>query len=123
MYRRQPHLPVDVALGLVLHSVMAPTSSKFVQKLGECVKWAHKRAKSFQTKGTQCHKLNYDKRSKVAALEVGDIVLVHVTAFKGYHKIQHWWENGEYVMERQPYPIYQSMWYPQGQGGVQLDPT
>ena len=31
--KRQPCLPVDVALGSVSHSVMAPTASKFVQKL------------------------------------------------------------------------------------------
>ena len=33
MYGRQPCLPVDVTLGMVLHSVMAPTTSKFVQKM------------------------------------------------------------------------------------------
>ena len=70
MYGRQPCLPVDVALGLVPHSVMAPTALKFVQKLREQVKWAHKKAKSFQTEEAQHHKLNYDKRSKAAALEV-----------------------------------------------------
>ena len=32
------------------------------------------------------------------------MVLVHVTAFKGCHKIQNRWENGEYVVEKQPYP-------------------
>ena len=42
MYERQPYLHVDVVLGLALHSVMVPTASKFVQKLREWVKWAHK---------------------------------------------------------------------------------
>ena len=37
-------------------------------------------------------------------LEVGDMVLVHVTTFKGYHKIQDRWENREYVVEKWPYP-------------------
>ena len=50
MYRRQAHLPVDVALGLAPHSVMVPTTSKFVQKLREYVQWAHKKAESFQAK-------------------------------------------------------------------------
>ena len=49
---------------------------------------AHKKAKSFQAKEAWCHKLNYDKHSRAAALEVGDMVLVHVTALKGHHKIQ-----------------------------------
>ena len=67
---------------------MAPATSKFVQKMREHVKWVHKKAKSFQVKEAQYHKLNYDRKSKVAALEVGDTVLVHITAFKGCHKIQ-----------------------------------
>ena len=32
------------------------------------------------------------------------MVLVHVTAFKGRHKVQSRWENREYVVEWQPYP-------------------
>ena len=38
------------------------------------------------------------------ALEVRDMVLVHVTTFKGHHKIQDRWENREYVVEKWPYP-------------------
>ena len=38
------------------------------------------------------------------ALEVGDMVLVHVTAFKGHHKMQDQWENREYIVEKLPYP-------------------
>ena len=37
-------------------------------------------------------------------MEVGDTVLVHVTTFKGCHKIQDRWENREYVVEKWPYP-------------------
>ena len=63
-----------------------------------------KKAETFQAKEAQYHKQNYDKRSKAAALEVGDTVLVHVTAFKGHHEIQDQWENREYVVERWAYP-------------------
>ena len=68
------------------------------------VKWAHKKARTFQAKEAQCYQLNYDKRSRVVALEVGDMALVCVTAFKGFYKIQNQWENREYVVERWPYP-------------------
>ena len=37
-------------------------------------------------------------------MEVGDTVLVHVTTFKGCHKMQDRWENREYVVEKLPYP-------------------
>ena len=32
------------------------------------------------------------------------MVLVHVTTFKGHHKIQDRWENREYVVEKWSYP-------------------
>ena len=37
-------------------------------------------------------------------MDVGDTVLVCVTAFKGHHKMQDQWENREYVVEKWPYP-------------------
>ena len=63
-----------------------------------------KKAEAFQAKEAECHKCNYDKCNRAAALEVGDTVLVCVTAFKGCHKIQDKWENREYVVEKWPYP-------------------
>ena len=88
MFGRQPCLPVDVVLGLAAHTIMEPNTSNFIQKLRECTKWAHEKAEAFQAKEAQRHKQNYDKRSRAVALEVGDTVLVHVTAFKGCHKMQ-----------------------------------
>ena len=87
MFGRQPHLPVDVALGLAPCTIMEPNTSKFIQKLWECTKWPHKKAEAFQAKEAQKHKQNYNKRSRATALEVGDTVLVCVTTFKGHHKM------------------------------------
>ena len=83
---------------------MAPNTSKFVHKMWEHVKWAHKKTETFQPKEAQCHKWNYNKRSKATASEIGDTVLICVTASKGHHKIQNQWENREYVVEKQLYP-------------------
>ena len=77
---------------------------KICTKVRECTKWAQKKAEALQAEETQCHKKNYDKQSKTVALEVGDMVLVSVTAFKGHHKIQNRWENSGYVVEKWPYP-------------------
>ena len=68
------------------------------------MKWAHKKAETFQAREFQCHKQNDNKRSRAAALEAGDMVLVHVTAFEGCQKIQDQWENREYVVQKWPYP-------------------
>ena len=70
----------------------------------EHARWAQRKAEAFQAKEAQRHKCNYDKRGKAATLEVRDMVLVCVTAFKSHHKIQDRWENREYVVEKWPYP-------------------
>ena len=104
MFGRQPCLPVDVALGLAPCTITEPNTTKFLQKLREQTKWAHEKVEASQAKEAQRHKHNYDRKSRAAALEVGDTVLVHVTAFKGHHKMQDRWENREYVVEKWPYP-------------------
>ena len=104
MFGRQPHLPVNMALGLAPHTITEQNTSKFIQKLRGCTKWAHEKAEDFQAKEAQRHKWNYDKRSRAVALEVRDTVLVYVTAFKGHHKMQDRQENREYVVEKWPYP-------------------
>ena len=45
-----------------------------------------------------------DLKCRGAALDVGDLVLVKQTAWKGRHKIQDRWEKGEYRVEGQPTP-------------------
>ena len=104
MFGRQPQLLVDVALGLAPHTITESNTTKFVQKLREWTMWAHKKVETFQAKEAKRNKWNYDKKGRAAALEVGDMVLVHVTAFKGWHKMQDRWENREYVVEKWPYP-------------------
>ena len=86
-----------------------PTSSKYIQKLRDHIKWAHKKADLFQQKKAQCHKWNYDRCCKAVSFRMGDMAIVCVTAFKGMHKIQSRLENKEYVVEQQPYlnlPVY-----------------
>ena len=60
MYRKQPHLPIDVALGLKPQNTTAPNTSKFLQYIREHTKWACKKAKTFQAKEALCHKKNHD---------------------------------------------------------------
>ena len=91
---------------LVWHHVPSrnQTLQNLFQKIRECAKLAQTKAEAFQSKEAQWHKRNYDKRGKAVALEVRDMVLVHVTTLKGHHKIQDRWENREYVVEKWPYP-------------------
>ena len=61
MFGRQPHLPIDVTLGLAPQAIMEPNTTRFVQKIRECIQWAHKKAEAFQAREAQHHKFNYDK--------------------------------------------------------------
>ena len=109
MIERQPHLLVDVTLGLAPCTIKEPNTSKFIEKMRECAKWAQKKAEAFQPKKPQRHKQNYNKRGRAVDLEVRDMVLVCVTALKGCHKIQDRWEKRENVVKHWPYlnvPVY-----------------
>ena len=74
MFGRQPHLPIDVALGLAPRTITESNTTKFIQKLREQNRWAHEKAEAFQAKEAKRHKQTYNKRGKAAALEVGDTV-------------------------------------------------
>ena len=50
------------------------------------------------------HRELYNLKCRGAALDVGDLVLVKKTAWKGRHKIQERWESGEYQVVGQPTP-------------------
>ena len=64
-----------------------------------------KKAEAFQAKEAKRHKCNYNKKGRAAALEVGDMVLVHVTVHsKVGRKCKIDGRNREYVVEKQPYP-------------------
>ena len=100
----------NLAFQLMWHLVWlhTPSRSQTQQSLskswengpsGLMTKW-----KPFRQQEAKRHKCNYDKKGRAAALEVGDMVLVHVTTFKGRHKMQDRWENREYVVEKWPYP-------------------
>ena len=54
MYGRQPQLPFNITLGLTPKLVANPTSTKYVQKLRECIRWAHKKANLFLQKEVWC---------------------------------------------------------------------
>ena len=68
MFGRQPHLPIDVTLGLAPCTIMEPNTTMFVQKIWECTQWAQKKAEAFQAKEVQWHKCNYDKQGRGSSL-------------------------------------------------------
>ena len=78
-----PYFLIDVTLGIFPMLIAMSTSSKYIQKLSDHIRWAHKKANLFQQKEAQCHKQNYDQHSKAVSLKMGDMVLVYVTHLQG----------------------------------------
>jgi co-chaperonin GroES (HSP10) len=106
MFARHPRLPVDVAFGLDLNTKF---KSEYGIKLTERLNYAYEVARAETVKQCQRRKKNYDKKVRQARLHVGDRVLVKKFSFIGKHKIADRWEQGVYIVRKQPdeqIPVY-----------------
>ena len=104
-FDREPRLPIDVEFGLTRgNQQVPPGKSTYVTQLRRRLMFAHKKAKQVAGRQQARHKGLYDKRCKGAELNIGDLVLVRKTAWKGKHKIQDRWETDEYQVIGQPNP-------------------
>ena len=94
LFGREPRLSVDVEFGLQRGSQRGPLGeSNYVSQLRRRLKFAHNKAKPVASKQQARHKGLYDRKCRGATLDVGDLVLVKQTAWKGRHKIQDHWEE------------------------------
>ena len=105
LFGRKPRLPVDVEFGLLRGSQRgSPWDSNYISQLRRRLRFAHEKAKHMAKKQQAKHRELYDLKCRGAVLDVGDLVLVKQTAWKGRHKIQDRWESGEYQVVGQPTP-------------------
>ena len=105
LFGREPRLPVDVEFGLQRGNQRGPLGeSNYVSQLRRRLKFAHNKAKQVASKQQARHKGLYDRKCRGATLDIGDLVLVKQTAWKGRHKIQDHWEEDEYQVVDQPTP-------------------
>ena len=96
---------MDVEFGLQRGSQRGPLGeSNYVSQLRGQLKFAHNKAKRVASKQQATHKGFYDRKCRDATLDVGDLVLVKQTAWKGRHKIQDHWEEEEYQVVDQSTP-------------------
>ena len=101
-----PRLPLDVEFGLQRGGQRgSPGESNYISQLRRRLKFVHRKARHMAQRQQQTkHRKLYDMKCRGAALDVGDLVLVKQTAWKGRHKIQDRWESGEYQVVGQPTP-------------------
>ena len=96
---------MDVEFGLQRGSQRGPLGeSSYVSQLTRRLRFAHNKAKPVPSKQQARHNGLYDRNCRGATLDVGDLVLVKQTAWKGRHKIQDHWEEEEYQVVDQPTP-------------------
>ena len=94
LFGREPRFPVDVEFGLQRGGQKGSLGeSSYVSQLKRRLKFAHNKAKQMAKRQQAKHRELYDQKCMGAELEVGDLVLVKQTAWKGRHKIQDRWEN------------------------------
>ena len=105
LFGREPRLPVDVEFGLQRGSKKGSLGeSSYVSQLRRRLKFAHNKAKQMARRHQPKHRELYDQKCRGVELQVGDLVLIKQTAWKGRHKILDKWENGEYQVVCQPTP-------------------
>ena len=97
LFVREPRLPVYVEFGLQMGSQKGPLGeSSYVSQLRRRLKFAHNKTKQMIKRQQAKHRELYDQKCRGAELEIGGLVLVKPTAWKGRHKIQDKWETEEY---------------------------
>ena len=105
LFGREPRLPIDVEFVLKRgNQQVTPGRSNYITQLRRRLRFAHKKAKQVADRQQARHKGLYNSRCKGAVLDIGDLVLVKKTAWKGRHKIQDRSESDEYQIIGQPSP-------------------
>ena len=105
LFGMEPRLPVDVEFGLQKGSQKGSLGeSSYVSQLRGRLKFAHNKAKQVAKRQQAKHSELYSQKCRGSELEIGDLVLVKQTAWKGRHKIQDKWETEEDQVVGQPAP-------------------
>ena len=108
MFGRVPRLPIDIVLG-VNRDQHFKNHSVYIDSLRKRLKQAYDLASSQAEKAHFKQKRHYDLKCRAASLNIGDRVLVKITAYDGKHKIADKWEHDPYTVIDQPVsniPVY-----------------
>ena len=85
---RNPKIPSDIEMGVMLTEQQGDMSHQnYARKLKARLEWAYQVAHENNQKESKCHKKYYDKRMRCMSLKPDYLVLMHVKAPSGDHKI------------------------------------
>ena len=108
MFGREPHLQIDVALGV--NSVTSGSESypAYIANLRDRLSLAYQKVIEESRKSAARNKQSYDSRARQATIQVGDLVLVRNLSIRGKHELADLREEDPYrVVECIPgLPVY-----------------
>ena len=109
MFGRTPKIPIDVEMGVTLVDQEQESYQNYAKKLQARLKWAYQKAHENNKKESERQKKYYDQRMKCMSLKPDDLVLVHIKAPSGQHKIIDQWEDKQYQVLSQldNQPVFQ----------------
>ena len=108
MFRREPHLPIDVALGVNSATSGSGSYPAYIANLQDHHSLAYQKVIKESRKSAARNKQSYDSQAHQATIQVGDLVLVRNLSIRGKHKLADRWEEDPYqVVECIPgLPVY-----------------
>ena len=92
MFGHTPMIPLDVEMGVTLIEQGDTSCQNYVKKLKARQEWAYQFVHENNQKESECHKKYYDQKMRCMSIRPNDLVLVHVKAPTGDHKIADQWE-------------------------------
>ena len=109
MFRRTPKIPLDVEIGVTLIDQEQESYQHYAKKLQAKLKWAYQKAQENNRKESEWQKKYYDQKMRCMSFKPDNLVLVHVKAPSGHHKIIDQWEDKQYLVLSQldNQPVFQ----------------
>ena len=101
MYGWEPQLAIDIEYEVTLPNLTYSNKLNYAKKLEAHLKWAFGKAKDFNEKEMNCHKVYYDRRTKYMSLKPDNIVMVRVKAFGMDRNVADKWEQNPYIVIQQ----------------------
>ena len=109
MFGKTPRTPLDVEMGVTLVDQGQGSYQNYAKMLQAKLKWAYQKAHENNKKEFERQKRYNNQKMKFMSLKPVDLVLVHVKAPSGQHKIIDRWEDKQYRVLNQldDQPVFQ----------------
>ena len=96
MFGWTPKISLDIEMGVALIDQEPTSYQNYANKLQARLKWAYQKAQENSKKEFEHHRKYYDQKLRCMSLKPNDLVLMHVKAPSGEHKIAEQWRDTQH---------------------------